>query len=256
MPSADLPTIEEFFASVPGASGFSYTAQILLTAYYLRKTGRTDFSTTEMTEAFQQASLPVPSKLRDRLAHLAKGKKARLLRIQAGRYSLSLPGHDEVRNYFANKPGAPRETVAILEKTVGRISDETERRFLAEAVACVEVGAKRAAIVMTWLLALDHIQEYILRNKVADFNNALASRTDTKQLQIATKDDFGDLKESVFIQVLRGAGLISNDVRKILDEKLGTRNSCAHPSNIEIHDSKVQNFVEEIVDNVIRKFPL
>jgi hypothetical protein len=56
--------------------------------------------------------------------------------------------------------------------------------------------------------------------------------------------------------VARSAGVISNDVRKILDEKLGIRNTCAHPSAVDIHRSKVVNFIEDIVDNVIVKHPL
>lgn len=48
----------------------------------------------------------------------------------------------------------------------------------------------------------------------------------------------------------------SNDVRKILDEKLGFRNSCAHPSSIAVGDSKALSFVEDLVDNVIAKHPI
>ena len=74
--------------------------------------------------------------------------------------------------------------------------------------------------------------------------------------QIALKDDFGDIKEVNFIGAMRGAKIISNDVRKMLDEKLGIRNTCAHPSVVEVHESKVLNFVEDLVDNVILKFTL
>lgn len=251
----DLLTTEEFFASLPGVRSLSYVAHILLTAHYLRQTGRTDFSHSELAEAFKQGALPVPPKLRNRLAKLAKGKKARLIRTQPGRYSLSIYGLNEVKSYLADKP-LPRQSLALLERAVGRVSDEGERRFLAEAVACVQAEAKRAAIVMTWLLAIDHLQEYVLRNKLTDFNTALGRRSGTTNLRITTKDDFADLKESVFIEVAKSANVISKDVRKILDEKLGIRNSCAHPSDIEIHDSKVQNFIEDLVDNVIRKYPL
>lgn len=251
----DLPTIEDFFASLPGVKSFSLVPHILLAAHYLRRTGRTDFSPSELASAFNQASLPVPPKLKDRLPKLAKGKQARLIRTQRGRYSLSIHGLDEVKKYLADKP-VPRESLALLEKAVGRVSDETERKFLAEAVACVQVEAKRAVIVMTWLLAIHHLQEYVLQAKLNDFNSALKRRGDTKNLTIRKKDDFGDLKESVFIEVARSARVISNDVRKILNEKLGIRNSCAHPSDIEIHDSKVQNFIEDLVDNVIRKYTI
>lgn len=67
-------------------------------------------------------------------------------------------------------------------------------------------------------------------------------------------EDFDDMNEAVFIEVCRSAGLITKDVRKILDEKLGFRNSCAHPSSIHVGDAKVVSFVEDIVENVIVKY--
>ena len=71
---------------------------------------------------------------------------------------------------------------------------------------------------------------------------------------INTKDDFGDLKESVFIEACRGANIITNDIRKILDTKLGIRNSFAHPSTIMLPKSKALEFIEDLVNNVISKY--
>ena len=73
---------------------------------------------------------------------------------------------------------------------------------------------------------------------------------------VSTRDHFGEMKESDFITVCRSAGLVTNDVRKILEEKLGFRNSCAHPSSIAVGDSKVLSFVEDLVDNVFLKHPI
>ena len=67
---------------------------------------------------------------------------------------------------------------------------------------------------------------------------------------------FSDIKESVFIEVCRSSNVITNDVRKILDEKLGIRNTAAHPSTVKIHESKVVNFVEDLVDNIIIKYEI
>jgi len=56
--------------------------------------------------------------------------------------------------------------------------------------------------------------------------------------------------------ILRAGGVITNDVRKILDEKLGFRNTCAHPNDIVIPDSKVLSAIEDLVYNVVLKYPL
>jgi hypothetical protein len=43
-------------------------------------------------------------------------------------------------------------------------------------------------------------------------------------------------------------------LRKILDEKLGIRNTSAHPSAVTIKPSKVVEFIDDLVENVIRKY--
>ena len=73
---------------------------------------------------------------------------------------------------------------------------------------------------------------------------------------IQNRDDFGEIPEGKFIELLRAGNIISNDVRKILEEKLGTRNSCAHPSGISIKPSKVIEFIDDLVANVVLKYKI
>ena len=103
---------------------------------------------------------------------------------------------------------------------------------------------------------MDHLFSYILAHKMADFNAALSKDKGVKISSISHRDDFTEIKETKFIELCRAAGLISNDVRKILDQKLGTRNSCAHPSGIKIGNAKVVDFVEDIIENVILKYAI
>jgi hypothetical protein len=67
-------------------------------------------------------------------------------------------------------------------------------------------------------------------------------------------DDFSELPESKFIELMRSANIISNDVRKILDEKLGTRNSVAHPSGIIFTGHKTTEFALDIINNILFKY--
>ncbi len=55
--------------------------------------------------------------------------------------------------------------------------------------------------------------------------------------------------------MLRSAGIITNDVRKILDTQLGFRNTAAHPSTVDVPESKVVGAIEDLVLNVILKYP-
>jgi hypothetical protein len=124
------------------------------------------------------------------------------------------------------------ETLQEGFRTINNVPDLAERTFLDEALNCFEVGAFRAAVVMTWNLAYHHLCDYILKNRLADFNlrwPAVFQGHHSKGLKcITTMDDFGDmLKESEVIRIAKSATIISNDVAKILDEKLGRRNSGA-----------------------------
>lgn len=259
-------TPQEFLSRFSDPATLSRRSLTVAFAFYLRQeAGTPEFTSSDVRACFQQALLKPPAKLPALLRSLAKGKTAPLLAAsKKGRFSLSIHGLREVEDALARKTTSPEHLGAFLEtalpylqRLVAQVADENRRKFLAEAIACLGVQAKRATIVMTWLVALDHMFDYILATKLGDFNLALGKRSDRfSSLSIASKDDFADLKESVFIEVARSAGVISSDVRKIFDEKLGIRNSCAHPSSIEIHDTKVVNFIEDIVDNVIVKYPI
>lgn len=255
-----------FISRISNPAALSSRSLTVAFAFFLRQEGGTpEFTARDIRTCFQQALLKPPSKLPTLLRSVAKGKTAPLLcSTKKGKYSLSIHGLKEVQDALGKGTDSPETLSAFLEtalpylqRLVAKVSDENRKKFLAEAIACLGVQAKRATIVMTWLVMLDHLFDYILVHKLGDFNAALKKRSDrVAALTVAGKDDFAELKESVFIEVARSAGIISNDVRKILDEKLGIRNTFAHPCAVEIHDTKVINFIEDLVDNVITKYSI
>jgi hypothetical protein len=193
------------------------------------------------------------------LAQLSSGKAAPLLQVSRGRYALSAFGQKEVQDYLgtAQAPLAQQTPPTALTALVGRISGDSEQRFLAEAIACLQVKARRAAVVMVWLMTVDHLQRYVIAHKLADFNAAWAARVDCRGRAIACQDSFLEIRdESTFIEILRGGSIITKDIKRILDEKLGFRNTCAHPNDVVIPESKVLAAIEDLVYNVILKYPL
>lgn len=120
------------------------------------------------------------------------------------------------------------------------------------------IGAQAQTIVMCWILVLDHLSEYVLKYHLPAFNTALSKNTDkrVRVSVIASRDDFSDIPEGKFIEFLRSAGIVSGDVRKILNEKLGIRNTSAHPSAVSIKPSKVVEFIDDLVENVVLKFSI
>lgn len=254
-----------FLRDVPNLQDYSRKSKILLIGYYLRQhKGKVEFSAKDIRDCSQGVLKP-PSQLPQQLELLSKGKKSVLMKgSKRGVYSIAIPGLTEVEAYFSSGTKADAivdkflaEAIPYLKKFISKVGEENKRKFMAEAVSCLGVDARRATIIMTWAGTVDHLYDYIISHKLNDFSNALHSRRDNyARLTITNKDDFLDIRESAFIEICRSARIISNDVRKILDEKLGIRNTCAHPSGVEVHPSKVVNFVEDLVDNVILKYTI
>jgi hypothetical protein len=155
-----------------------------------------------------------------------------------------------------------RESAVTIHRLLAELPDKipslAERVFLDEALKCFRVGAFRAAIVMTWNLAYDHLCGVVVAKHLGEFNRQwpLSYPKDHAKARIAAiskLDDFGELKESQVIQICRSAGIVTNDVFKILEEKLGKRNTAAHPSLVEITQLEAESFINELVRNVVLK---
>lgn len=258
-------TLLEFLRSIPNFQDYSRKSKILLLAYYLRQFhGSLEFTANDINVCCKGIVKP-PSQLADQLKLFAKGKNSLLIRgSEPSSYSLSIPGINEVEGYLFSKsnPFIAQDTflehaVPYLRKVLSKISSENQRKFIAEAISCMGVDAPRATIIMVWAGMVAHLYDYILAHKLNEFNTALHARSDKySRLTMTCKDDFTDIREKAFIEVCRSANVISSDVRKILDEKLGIRNTCAHPSDVEIHKTKVVNFIEDLVENVIVKYAI
>jgi hypothetical protein len=155
-----------------------------------------------------------------------------------------------------------KDGYCLVREKIVAIKSEVDKNPLKikthEAIRCFEVSAYRASIIMTWNLAIDHLFNYILHHKLNDFDIVLSKNTDkrVKVTKIVCKDDFSDIPENKFIDFCRTAHIISNDVRKILDVKLGIRNTCGHPSNVLISESKAVEYIEDLVVNVVLKFKI
>ncbi|WP_428028176.1 hypothetical protein [Altererythrobacter sp.] len=244
-----------FYNSVDGAADLSQSALVELFVYFLTvEIGEDAATPKQVTECFRTCDLTIPGNVSARLSEGLKGKPPKYIKTKVG-YRLQR----HMREALSKKLGAETvtaQTSATLRGIEHKLPAGADREFLKEAIDCFEVGANRAAIIMAWNLTMDHLFAYILARKLPQFNAALAANTDKriKINAITQRDDFSEIPESKFIEFCRTAKIISNDVRKILDQKLGTRNSCAHPSGVTVNKSKSIDFIEDLVDNVVLKF--
>ncbi len=185
-----------------------------------------------------------------------RGGKSTLIKTKDG-YQLERTYQLDLQKTLISGP-AKIETTRLLKNLPMELTNEKELDFLREVIDCYEIGCRRAAIVMVWILTMYHLYEYIFQKEIISFNSALQKNTD-KRIKISkiTKiDEFSEIPEEKFIELARAANIISKDVRKILDTKLGIRNSSAHPSAIKISEVKATDFIIDLVDNVILKYVL
>ncbi|GGF09636.1 hypothetical protein [Hymenobacter cavernae] len=212
------------------------------------------FNKDSIESCFKDANIPVYTKVREYLINNSKGRNPNFIKVEGG-YSISQYKLDELFKLLKiDKP------IIEVEEDLNRLKDEVadanSKDFLEETIKAVEVGSYRASVIMVWILGIDHLYNYIIGCKLDDFNAKLVLQNNKriKVSKIQNKDDFSDIPEGVFIELCREAKIISNDVRKILEEKLGTRNSCAHPSGIKISKNKAVEFIKDILYNVVFKF--
>ena len=247
--------VNRFYNSIENPASLSQAALAELFVYFLTvDLGQESATPKEVADCFTACDLSRPANVGVPLSAGLKTKPPKFIRANGG-YKLQR----HMREALSAKLGAETvtaQTSATLRSLEHKVPEGVGKDFLKEALDCFEVGANRATILMVWILALDHLFDYIISHKINEFNMALSKDKGVKLNMISQRDDFTEMKGTKFIEICRSAGIISNDVRKILDQKLGTRNSCAHPSGVTINKSKVIDFVEDLVDNIILKYTI
>ena len=249
-------TIKEFVDQFDDFTEWDGRKQVDYLAYFLIAiVGQPSFSAKEMAESFDILNMKPYSRIAPYLSeHANRGRGGKYVKI--GReYGLERSVLDNIRKQVEDEP----KRIQVSQQLTGltsRVTDPREHAFLKEAIDCYRVRAFRAAIIMIWILVVHHLEKFILNNpsNLAQFNAALAKNPDRRIKVISKPEDFSELSEVKLIELMRAADLISNDTRKLLDEKLGIRNSAAHPSDLIFDGHKATEFSSDLIQNVLLKF--
>lgn len=225
--------------------------QLLLLAWFLEvRQQRPYFDATSMRQCFRDASLDAPD-MSVYLPRLAAKKPPQIIKEKSG-YRLS----SAVRRELDKKHGDDPTVVVISQILSGlpaKVPNLAERAFLSEALNCYRVKAYRAAIIMAWNLAYDHLVRWIFADsgRLQHLNSGIATRYPKKGLVVTKIDDLDDLKESELIEACRTSGLLNKNVVAILKDKLTRRNTVAHPSRISVSQHQADDAISDLVLNVI-----
>lgn len=245
--------LQQLSSIVPRFTTLSHVQKIKLFAWFLHSQSNKEyFTAADIRNCYRALSLEEPTNINRMLNSLEEKKPKEILKSSRG-FALE----KRIRDEFQGKYGQRATTVQIhslLEKLPSRISSIAEKDFLNEAIICLKYGAPRAAIVMCWNLAFDHLCEFVLAKHLAAFNAQLPKSfpKHSKITGVTKKEDFTEFfKESEVIQVCSSAGIITGNVNKILKEKLARRNIAAHPNSIVFTTLQAEEYISDLVNNII-----
>ncbi len=245
--------LESFIDRFDDFSKWDGKRQVDYIAYFLMaEVGANSVTSKQIQECFDTLSLKPYTRTAVYLSESTSDKNGRYVKSPTG-YRLERSVYDDIKRAVNNEPQKIQVSTKLIE-LIAKIKDSQERAFLEEAIRCYRVEAFRATIVMIWTLTMDHLQKYAFGQYLNEFNAAIAANSDKKMKPVVNYDDFSEFKESRVIELMRSSGIISGDVRKILDEKLGIRNSAGHPSGISFSDHKTTEFALDLIDNVLLKY--
>jgi hypothetical protein len=145
----------------------------------------------------------------------------------------------------------------LVKELISLLPELGEQDIMREALICLRHDACRAAIIMVWNIAIYHLCQFVLKHKLPEFNKQIPIRYPKKWKTvdmplISRYDDFGDaMSEREVIEVCNSAGIITGDMHKVYVEKLGKRNSVAHPSTGHVTQVQAEGFIDDLIRNTV-----
>jgi hypothetical protein len=148
----------------------------------------------------------------------------------------------------------------LLTDLPAKVPDSAERSFIEEAIACIRVGASRAAIVLGWCAVIDRMRRKIEAVGFPTFNAASTKLKDqtsgkfkrwNKEFSIQSMGELQAVFDTDLIVVLEGMGLIDDNQAKRLEVLFHYRNTSAHPGEAPIGPAHVVAFFTDAVEIVL-----
>ena len=207
-------------------------------------------------DCYSACDLAIPSWLASHFSNGLKSSPRRFIKSTNG-YRLEGKRREQIA-LALGVSGGDLQTSAALERLESLVRGGPKRDFLHETIKCFSAGANRAAVVMCWNLTLHHLQDHVLAHATASFAQALAANTDTrvKIKSVAKHEDSTEMPEGKFLEFCRVAKILTSSMYNKLKGRLDDRNGAAHPSGVTTTPKFAEAYIEDMVENVIRKFPM
>jgi len=248
-----MTTLVEFLA--PVKEGPNRDRVLATMHYYSVKDGITEMQPVEIRDRLVAARIPRARNLNvssvlARSGHLVdraeSGYGYWFLTGSGRRYveeelRLSLDG----QRTADTSPATP--TTKSLHDLVENLEDDLVREYLEEAVWCLQVRAFRAGIVFVWTGAIRTLEEQAsAAHSRNDITQAL-QKHDPNARTIKRVSDFAHVQDSKELLAFEELGLVDKAERQTLEEALGLRNKCGHPTTYKPGEAKVAAFIEDVI---------
>jgi hypothetical protein len=252
--------LKSYIDRVGGFSGWIHADKIRFFAWFQHSVrGKPWFVTGDIAACFDAFQYQKPN-ISQFLKEMEKRKPKVFIRNGNG-YALEGKIREEYdRKYLEHEIVLNiRQQVKDLINSIPNIA---EKEYMQEAQIVLRHDAGRATIIMVWCIAFYHLGQFILKHHLNVFNNRIPIRYpnawDASDMPLITKyDDFGDeMTERQVIEVANSANIINKNLHEILAQKLKQRNGAAHPSSVKIGQLQAENYVDDIVKNVILALPI
>lgn len=174
-------------------------------------------------------------------------------------HQLLLQGLSQLQSEFSEEVAdveteSPAAALASLEAAV-RTAPSDYSQYLAEALSCYQNGLYRAAVLMVWSASIQHLYSTAAshRGGIKAFEKANTKRfgASKRYRKITKQDDFLYLGERDFIQLGEDAGMFNRNARKVLHQRLETRNLCGHPTQYTLGREEAVIFIESLTLNFL-----
>lgn len=225
--------------------------QIIVFGYYVQQNEKlSNFNHKIIQQCFELSDFYPPTNIASRLQKL---EAKHWLVKNNGSYRLERTILKSIECDILGKPQL--KIISTKLENLSNLLKTPEKEYVNEVIGCLRINAYRAAIVLMWSICISHLRNYVIDYKITEFNNALSNhpKNSIKKLSISKYDDFEDVGDNDFLEILKILKITTKNQHKLLKEKLDIRNTYAHPNTLTLTDNKTNSFIEDLVNDIITK---
>lgn len=243
--------LESYTETISNFEKLKLEVQIIVFGYYLQQKEKlSNFEHKLIQKCFELSDFTTPTNIASRLQKLEV--KHWLVKNNGG-YRVE---RTTLKTFEANILGKPQlKIISSKLESLPNLLKTPEKEYVDEVLGCLSIDAYHAAIVLMWSITISHLRNFIIDYKIPEFNNALSNHTKNslRNLSISKYDDFENIGDHDFLEIIKSLNLTSKNQHKLLKEKLDIRNTYAHPNTLTLTDNKTNSFIEDLINDIISK---